>query len=296
MSARAPAAQSSQALWLAPALFVFLWSSGFIVARLGIPYAEPFTFLALRMTLASLLLLVLCVAMGAPWPASWRDMAHAAIAGLLLHGIYLGGVFSAVAHKVPLGQIALIAGLQPVLIAFLAKPLFGERLSTRQWSGMGLGFVGVALVVSAKTGSEIASPAGLAFCVGALLGITAGTLYQKRYCANMDLRSGGMIQFAASGVLFWLGALVLETRAVTWSGEFIFALGWATLVMSLGAITLLYLLIRKGAATKVASLFFLTPPVTAAMAFVLFDEKLTLTALAGMAVTALGVALVVRGR
>ena len=296
MSAYTPGAGNNQALWFAPALFVFLWSSGFIVARLGIPYAEPFTFLALRMALAAVLLLGLCAVTRTPWPGSWRAVGHAAIAGLLVHGLYLGGVFSAVAHKTPLGQIALIAGLQPILTAFLAKPLFGERLSLRQWSGMALGFAGVALVVSAKTGSEIAAPAGLAFCVVALLGITAGTLYQKRYCANMDLRSGGMIQFAASGLLFWLGALVLETRVVIWSGEFIFALGWATLVMSLGAITLLYLLIRKGAAAKVASLFFLTPPVTAAMAFVLFYEKLTLTALAGMAVTALGVALVVRGR
>jgi drug/metabolite transporter (DMT)-like permease len=154
----------------------------------------------------------------------------------------------------------------------------------------------VALVVSGKAGAEVASPAGLAFSGLALLGITAGTLYQKRFCGGMDLRSGGVIQFASSGVVFWLCALALESRSIEWTGEFIFALGWLTLVLSLGAISLLYLLIRRGAAAKVASLFFLTPPVTAVMAFMLFGERLTLTALAGMAVTAAGVALVVRGR
>jgi drug/metabolite transporter (DMT)-like permease len=290
--------QSANVLWTraAPALFVFLWSTGFIGARLGTPFAEPFTFLALRMAIAALLLLFLCIAMNAPWPATRRNAGHIAVAGLLVHGAYLGGVFSAVAHKVPLGQVALIAGLQPILTAWLAKPLFGERVSRRQWSGMLLGFIGVALVVSGKSGREIASPAGLAFCVLALSGITAGTLYQKRFCAGMDLRSGGVIQFAVSGLLFWSLALAFEGRVVVWSAEFIFALSWLTLVLSLGAISLLYVLIRHGAAAKVASLFFLTPPVTAVMAFTLFDENLPLAALSGMAVTALGVALVVRGK
>jgi drug/metabolite transporter (DMT)-like permease len=280
----------------APAVFVFLWSTGFIGARLGIPYAEPFTFLAVRMAIASVLLLLLALALKAPWPSSLRQASHIAMAGLLVHGAYLGGVFSAVALKVPLGQVALIAGLQPILTAWLAKPLFGEQVTPRQWSGMLLGFIGVALVVWNKAGAEVASPAGLAFSGMALLGITAGTLYQKRFCAGMDLRSGGAIQFASSGLVFWLCAVGLESRNIAWSGEFIFALGWLTLVLSLGAISLLYLLIRRGAAAKVASLFFLTPPVTAVMAFMLFGEKFTLPALAGMAVAAAGVALVVRGR
>ena len=294
-----PAAPPASAtLWsrVAPPLFVFLWSTGFIGARLGTPYAEPFTFLAWRMTIATGLLLVFALATRAPWPATARGYLHASVAGLLVHGAYLGGVFSAVALKVPLGQVALIAGLQPVLTALLARRLFGETVSRIQWIGMLLGFIGVAMVVAAKTGDAVASPAGLAFSVVALLGITAGTLYQKRFCGGLDLRSGGVVQFVATGVLFWACAFALETRVVAWTGEFLFALGWLTLVLSLGAITLLYVLIRQGAAAKVASLFFLTPPVTAVMAFALFGESLTLFALGGLAVTAVGVALVVRGR
>ncbi len=293
-----PAPSAAAALWsrMAPGVFVFLWSTGFIGARFGTPYAEPFTFLAWRMTIATVLLLALALATRAPWPSGPRAFAHAAVAGLLVHGAYLGGVFTAVALKVPLGQVALIAGLQPVLTALLARPLFGESVSGRQWTGMLLGFVGVALVVAAKNGTAVASPTGLAFSAVALFGITAGTLYQKRYCGDIDLRSGGVVQFIASGLLFWACAFALETRVVEWSGEFVFALAWLTLVLSLGAISLLYLLIRQGAAAKVASLFFLTPPVTAVMAYLLFGESLTGAALGGMAVTAIGVALVVRGR
>lgn len=288
---------SAQRLWLAstPALFVFLWSTGFIGAKYGVPYAEPFTFLGIRMALASSLLLLLALAIKAPWPNT-RSAGHTAIAGLLVHGFYLGGVFYAVLMKVPLGQVALIVGLQPVLTAFLAGPLFGERLSRWQWTGIALGFLGVVLVVSAKTGGEIASPAGIACCIAALVGITAGTLYQKRYCADLDIRTSGVIQFAATGLAFGLGAVVLETRTVIWSGQFVFALAWLTLVLSLGAITLLYVLIRNGAAAKVASLFFLTPPVTAVMAYFLFGEVLSFSALLGLVVTAVGVALVARGK
>ena len=298
MSANPPSAWSSaHRLWLAatPALFVFLWSTGFIGAKYGVPYAEPFTFLGIRMALASGLLLLLALAMRAPWPSA-RSAGHTAIAGLLVHGFYLGGVFYAVLMKVPLGQVALIVGLQPVLTAFLAGPLFGERLSRLQWAGIALGFLGVVLVVSAKTGGEIASPAGIACCIAALGGITAGTLYQKRFCTDLDIRTSGVIQFAVTGLAFGLGALALETRVVVWNGQFIFALGWLTLVLSLGAITLLYVLIRNGASAKVASLFFLTPPVTAVLAYFLFGEVLSFSALLGLVVTAIGVALVARGK
>lgn len=289
---------SPRDLWLAltPGLFVFLWSTGFIGARYGVPHAEPFTLLAIRMGFASSLLLLLALGMRAPWPANIRKAGHTAIAGLLVHGAYLGGVFSAVALQVPLGQVALIVGMQPVLTAFVAGPLFGERVTRWQWLGMALGFAGLVMVVAAKTGAGATSPAGIGLCVLALTGITAGTLYQKRFCGDLDLRTSGVIQFAASGALFWVLALTLETRVVAWTGEFIFALAWLTLVLSLGAITLLYLLIRKGAAAKVASLFFLTPPVTAVLAYLLFDEVLSFAALSGLAVTSLGVALVTRGK
>lgn len=295
-SAPSSDASSAQRLWLAttPALFVFLWSTGFIGAKYGVPYAEPFTFLGIRMALASGLLLLLALAMRARWPDA-RSAGHTVIAGLLVHGCYLGGVFYAVLLKVPLGQVALIVGLQPVLTAFLAGPLFGEKLARWQWVGIALGFLGVVLVVSAKTGEAIASTAGIACCIAALAGITAGTLYQKRFCTDLDIRTSGVIQFAATGAAFGLGALALETRVVVWNGQFIFALAWLTLVLSLGAITLLYVLIRNGASAKVASLFFLTPPVTAVMAYFLFGEVLSLPALLGLVVTAIGVALVVRG-
>jgi drug/metabolite transporter (DMT)-like permease len=297
LSAELRSTTSAQRLWVAatPALFVFLWSTGFIGAKYGVPYAEPFTFLAIRMALASGLLLLLALAMKAPWP-DLRSAGHTAVAGLLVHGFYLGGVFYAVLMKVPLGQVALIVGLQPVLTAFLAGPLFGERLGRWQWLGIGLGFLGVVLVVSAKTGGEIASLTGIACCIAALGGITAGTLYQKRFCADLDIRTSGVIQFAATGLAFWLGALALETRVVVWSGQFVFALAWLVLVLSLGAITLLYVLIRKGAAAQVASLFFLTPPMTALTAYFLFGEVLSSSALLGLVVTAVGVALVARGK
>lgn len=281
-------------LWLAaiPGLFVFLWSTGFISAKLGLPYAEPFTFLVLRFGIVAVLLLGLSLAVGAPWPGSPREILHVAVAGLLVHGIYLGGVFASIFHGVSAGVSALIVGIQPLLTALLAGPLLGERVTPRAWIGLVLGLIGVATVVSSKFALGEGSAGGYWLSVAALIGMTAGTLYQKRFCAGMDIRSGGVIQFAAAFLLVAAPAALLESREVIWSGEFVVALAWSVVVMSLGAITLLYLLIRQGEAYRVSTLFYLVPPSTAIIAFFLFDETLSMTALLGMAVAAIGVALV----
>ena len=292
MSVAAEANARSLALAAMPAVFVFLWSTGFIGAKFGLPYAEPLTFLALRFAIVLGLLLALIAATGAPWPRDPRQIAHIAVAGLLVHATYLGGVFASISQGVDAGVSALIVGVQPVLTAMLAGPLLGERVTARQWTGLALGTAGVGLVVWRKLGLGEGAPFGMALSVVGLVGIAAGTLYQKRFCAGMDLRTGSLVQFAASLALLAPLALLLETNEVRWTGEFIFAMFWMTLVMSLGAITLLMLLIRRGEASRVASLFFLVPPTTALIAWPLFGETLGPIALLGMALAAVGVALV----
>jgi len=280
-----------------PAVFVVLWSSGFIGAKFGLPYAEPFTFLLWRFAIVSVLLLLAARIWRARWPKTRRETGHIVLAGLLVHAGYLGGVFGAIHLRISAGEMAIIAGLQPVLTAMLAGPFLGERISARQWTGVVLGFLGVVLVVGERIAPGESAVAGYLFAIFALVSITLGTLYQKRFCSHMDLRSGGAIQFAVSAVAMAVAAGLLETMTVNWSGEFIFALAWLVIVLSLGAITLLYLLIRHGEAARVTSMFYLVPPVTAIMAFAIFGERLSGTALVGMVFTVLGVALVVwRGR
>ena len=276
-----------------PAIFVVLWSTGFVGAKYGLPYAEPFTFLLWRFMIVALLLLLAAFALRAPWPASRAEFGHIAVAGVLVHAGYLGGVFSAIHYGVSAGEVALIAGLQPVLTAAVAGPVLGERVSARQWAGFVLGFVGVVLVVSNRLDPGGAGMVGYLAAFLALAGITAGTLYQKRFCSHMDLRSGAVIQFSASAVLMAVLALLTESMVVNWSGEFIFSLAWLVLVLSLGAISLLYLLIRHGEAARVTSMFYLVPPVTALMAYALFGERLGVAALVGMGLVVVGVALVV---
>lgn len=287
-----PASLQTWAIAAMPGLFVLLWSTGFIGAKLGLPYAEPMTFLVLRFAIVTVLLCLFAALTAAPWPQDWRMAGHIAVAGLLLHGVYLGGVFASIFHGVPAGISALIVGIQPLLVAAAAGPVLGERVTARQWLGLALGLSGVVLVVWTKLDIGIGSAWGYALSGIALVGITIGTLYQKKFCPQIDLRSGTAIQFAATTVALVPFALLYETRQVQWSGEFIFALGWLCIVLSLGAITLLFILIRRGAAAKVSSLFFLVPPCTALVAYFLFGEQLSLAALAGMAATMVGVALV----
>ncbi|MCW5698732.1 MAG: DMT family transporter [Rhodospirillales bacterium] len=278
----------------APVLFVLLWSTGFIGAKMGLPYAPPFTFLVVRFGIAAALLATVAVLVRAPWPKSWADYGTASLVGVLIHGVYIGGVFSAIHHGMPAGVAALIVGLQPVLTAVLAGPYLHERVTMKQWAGLLIGLAGVILVVANKLQFETDHIFGVLFTLGSLFGITIATLYQKRHGGGMDLRTGSAIQFAAATVSVAIPAAIFEQVKIQWSGEFIFALSWLVLVLSIGAVTLLYVIIRRGAAAKVASLFYLVPPVTALIAFFLFGETLGPTALIGMAVTVLGVSLVTR--
>jgi len=291
-----PGNQSNKAaqLWVTamPGLFVLLWSTGFIGAKFGLPYAEPFTFLLWRFSILTMLLGTIALLMKAPWPSP-KEAAHTALIGLLVHGAYLGGVFAAISYGIPAGVAALIVGTQPILTALGAGPLLGERVTGRQWLGLVLGLGGVILVCARKLNFESTDLYGITACLIALVGITLGTLYQKRHGGTMDLRSGSAIQFAASALLMAVLAPLSETMQIEWTGEFIFALTWLVVVLSVGAISLLFILIKRGAASKVASLFYLVPPVTAVIAFFLFDETLGGLALAGMALAVVGVALVV---
>jgi len=285
-------------LWLKamPGLFVVLWSTGFVSAKYGLPYAEPLTFLLLRFVGVVALMLPLALAMRAVWPRTRAQLAHVAAAGVLMQGGYLAGVFCSIHLGMSAGVSALIVGIQPILTAFASAPLFGERLRARQWTGLVLGFGGVLLVVLGRTALSGITAATLALSVLALVSITAGTLYQKRFCGAVDLRAGSVIQFSAAGLVLLPLALAFETMQVRWTGEFILTLGWLVCVLSIGAISLLYMLIRKGAATTVATFFYLVPPCTALMAYFMFGETLNAAAMAGMALAALGVALVVYRR
>ena len=277
---------------LYPLLFVLLWSTGFIGAKFGLPYAEPLVFLCIRYTLVIALMGAAALLARAPWPQDPRQWLHIGLTGVLVHGVYLGGVFTAIRHGLPAGVTALVVGLQPLLTALGAGVLLGERVLPRQWAGLVLGFGGVGLVVAHKV-VAVADAHGLTAmlvpALAALAGITVGTLYQKRFCPAFDLRTGAVIQFVPSLLLSALVAWHTETLQVDWTGAFLFALLWLVLVLSVGAISLLNLLIRSGSAVNVASLFYLTPPTTALIAWAAFGETLTGLALAGMGLTAFGV-------
>jgi drug/metabolite transporter (DMT)-like permease len=281
----------------APWIFVLLWSTGFIGARFGLPYIEPFTFLLIRFLIATSLLALIVVALRAPWPRTRGDAGHAAVVGLLLHGGYLGGVFFAIDRGMPAGLSALIVSLQPVLTAIVAPTLLGERVGGRQWVGLGLGLVGVALVVSEKlfvpgATATITGGALIAAAI-ALVSTTAGTLYQKRYGGAIPLLSGTSIQYLAAAGLMFVLAFGFETRQVNWTPQLFFAMGWLIIVLSFGAILLLMVLIRERSAARVTSLFYLVPPATALEAYLLFGEQFGVIALVGLVVASLGVALVV---
>ena len=275
-----------------PAIFVLIWSTGFIVARYGMPYAEPMTFLTLRYLGVIALMLPLVWVMKAPWPhrgLAWKI----ALAGVLMQAGYLGGVWAAVKDGMTAGLAALIVGLQPIMTACLAG-LVQERLDARQWLGLALGLLGVALVVWAKIDLIGLTPLSLGFAVLALVSITAGTLYQKRACPHFDLRTGSIIQFAASAAVSLPFVFLFETREIVWHPHMVGALLWSIFAISLGAISLLFVLIREGAATQVTGLLYLTPPTTAVMAWLLFDEPITALTVLGMGATAVGVWLVMR--
>lgn len=273
---------------LAPFLFVLLWSTGFIGAKFGLPHAAPLAFLLARYLLVLTLMTTIALALRAPWPRDARQWLHIGVSGLLVHALYLGGVFVAIGAGLPAGVTSLVVGMQPLLTATVAGWLLGEKIVPRQWLGLALGFVGVTLVLSNKLGASFGLDA-LWPALAALLGITAGTLYQKKFCPHFDWRTGSVAQFLPTAIVTAIVVFALDDFRIDWTGEFVFALGWLVLVLSIGAISLLNWLIRHGSAVNVASLFYLTPPTTALLAWLLFGETLTGTALAGMALAVWGV-------
>jgi drug/metabolite transporter (DMT)-like permease len=282
------------AIATAPALFVLLWSTGFIGARYGLPYIEPLTFLAVRMVFTVLIMAGIALAGGARWPHA-NEVSHSLVAGSLVHGLGLGGVFTAISQGVPAGISALIMGLQPILTSTVANCFMGEKVTRLQWLGLALGLVGVLLILHDRNIVLAGSVLGWVANFLALIGLTLGTLYQKRYCGGIDWRTGNLIQYAGVGVLFTLGAFAFETREIQWTGELILAMAWLVLVLSIAAVALLYWLIRRSPATGFASLFYLVPVVTAFVAYILFDERLDSISMLGMVICVGGVALVNRG-
>ena len=279
-----------------PVVFVLIWSTGFIVARYGMPHAPPFKFLALRFALSLACFLLWVWWSKVAWPSGRRQCLHLAVTGALMHALYLGGVWAAVRAGMGSGLSALIVGLQPVLTALWLSAR-GGSVSRRQWLGLLLGLTGLLLVVSRKfsqgSAGDHADLTNLALVVLALLSITAGTLYQKRFVAPCDVRSASAVQLIAAFVVM-LPLAGLESAPMVWNAELAGAMAWSVLALTLGGSSLLYLLIQRGAATSVTSLLYLVPPTTAVMAWFLFAEPITATTVAGIAITALGVSLVLR--
>lgn len=294
-SATAAAPKHPTLLSPIPLFFVFLWSSGFIVAKFGLPYAPPLTFIALRFLCVLAILVPVVLVVRAPWPHG--KVLQIALAGVLVHAAYLAGVWCAIKLGMPAGLSALIVGMQPILTAF-AAPLIGETVRPRQWLGLLFGIAGVALVVVAKIKLIGLSFEAIALCVLALLSITIGTLYQKRQCPQFDLRTGTVIQFAACTAVIVPLAIMFEGMgpdfaAVQWTPQFIGALAWSVFGVSIGAIFLLFALIRRSDATQVTSLLYLTPPTTALMAWLMFGEAFNVLGMAGMVLAVAGVFFVV---
>lgn len=287
-----PATSRALDIWFAsmPAVFVFFWSTGFIAGKLGLSSSGPFTLLFYRFAVVSAVLIAVSLILRAPWPKR-EDLLTIAIGGIFVHAGYLGATFAALATGVETGVSALMAGLQPLLTAVLAAPFLGERTTARQWTGLMIGLAGTTLVVWNKLGLGLGTPMGMFFAFMSAVFITMGTLWQKRFSSRMDLRTGSVVQFVASGLLI-LPLAWHEDFRHTWTPELVISLAWLCLVLSVGTISLLFVLIRRGAATEVASLFFLVPPTTALMGYFLFNETLGPIAFAGMALVVVAVAMV----
>ena len=286
---------ASQFSWLRamPIVFVGIWSTGFIVARYGMPNSPPFAFLWLRFAFSILCFLPWIWLSKVQWPSDKRQWLHLSITGVLMQAGYLGGVWSAVKAGMGSGLSALIVGLQPVLTAIWLSSL-GGQVTSRQWQGLLLGFAGLSMVVSHKLegGIEV-TPFSLSMALMALASITVGTLYQKQFVKPCDVRTASSVQLMAAWVVT-LPLAMIETEAIQWNSQMLYAMAWSVLCLTLGGSSLFYLLIQRGAAASVTSLMYLVPPTTAVIALVLFGETMTWTTLLGILVTALGVSLVVR--
>jgi drug/metabolite transporter (DMT)-like permease len=291
MTAAVPSRDASAYM---PGVFVLIWSTGFVVARYGMPHAPPMGFLAWRFALSVLAFGLWVLLSGAAWPRERTQWLHLAVVGMLIHAAYLGGVWSAIKQGIGAGTTALIVGLQLVLTALWVSASGQEqRIAPRQWTGLGLGLAGLLLVVWDKLGHGEVTPLNLGLCVLALLAITSGTLYQKRFVAPCDVRTANLVQLLAA-FLVTLPLALLEHEPVQAQPALVGAMAWSVLVLTLGGSSLLYMMVQRGAATRVTSLMYLVPPCTAVLAWLLFGETLTLAVLLGLALTALGVGLVVR--
>lgn len=297
----------TQSAWystLIPLLFVFLWSTGFIGAKLGLPYADPLTFLFIRMWMAATLFYLAVSISKSNWTLTPREMFHATVVGILFHALYLGGVFVAISLGTDAGFSALIVSMQPLLTVLLAYLFLSERMNAAKLIGIGLGLAGAALVImSKKTSGQVttavslltdSSLIGLTLCLWSLLAISVGTIYQKKFCAQIDLLPSACIQYVAAASLLLPMAIITEPMKVVWHSKFALALLWLVLALSLGAVLLLLLLIRRNNAGNVASLFYLVPPFTAIEAWILFGETVSLMDIAGIALIVSGVALVLK--
>lgn len=274
---------------LLPLLFVIMWSSGYVAGKLALPYAGPFTLIFIRFSSAALILLITAIIMKAPWPGSWRQAAHIGVVGLLIQATQFGGLYFALNHGVSAGISALIIGTMPIFTAIGATYFLGESVNLRRWIGLIIGLVGVAMVVSNKILIAHITLSGMIAIGLALTGITAGTLYQKKFCSTMDLRTGGVIQLGIANLCMLFVAWKFEGLRVEWTTTLVLSSAWLSLVNSIGAISVLYYLIRRGEASRVASLFFLIPSVTALIAFPVLGETLTWLAIVGFGITAAGV-------
>ncbi|MEL0300266.1 MAG: DMT family transporter [Flavobacteriaceae bacterium] len=279
----------------ASALFVLFWASGFISAKYGFPFAEPFTFLCLRFLVAIVLLTIICFIWRVEWPKTPTELWHVVLAGWLVQATYLIGVWYGIWLGVDTGVVALIVGMQPILTGTLSGMFLGEKVTKIGWIGLVLGFVGLSLVVSEKVNVEGTQGLGVIFCVVGLFGITIGTLYQKKYCGAVDTRAAVLVQNVASLALILPLAFLFETRVVIWEGEFWFALLWSSIGLSVVAIALYFVLVQRGAAVKVTSMIYLSPPTTAIMGWAVFGETMSALALLGFLATVVGVALAARG-
>lgn len=277
-----------------PAVFVVLWSTGFIGSKMGAPYAEPFWFLAVRFAIAAVLMMVIALVLRAQWPTDAASWIGAVVVGLFVHGSYLGGVFWAIDRGFAAGTSALIVSIYPLIVGVLAGAVLGERVTGRHWFGLILGFIGVALVVWDEVRIAPDQVPGAIACLIALASVTAGTLIHKRLGPSVDLSASQAVQLGASAMMMAALAFAFEDRVIVWAGPFVFAMAWLVLVLSLGGFTLLLGLIRVGQASKVSSLFYLVPPFTAVIAYLLFGETLGPNSLIGLLIAAAGVALVTR--
>lgn len=276
-----------------PGIFLATWGSGFIACKAGLYHAEPLTFLFIRFAVSAALLWALALVYRATWPRTAAQYGHLLVAGILIQATYLGPNFTAASNGFPVGVTALIGALQPILTAIVASRFFSEKVSGRQWVGLAIGLIGIVMVLSDKLAFNWGKPFDLMLVGLGILSLTLGTLYQKYFCGWMDLRTGAVVQAVAATMTVGIGVLVLETGRVDWTPPFMLALGWL-IILSIVTYTLMHILFMRGDASRVASMFYLVPPFTSTVLYFFFDENLGWLAVAGIAVTVIGVALAAR--